>query len=146
MQKIKESIEPQDTPQPGESSGKKPLAEGKSEGLDFHLVDSRQLSVEEILNSDIIDQASIPYYKEVYQDVMAGEDDWAVTKKVKEYADYLENNPDSLISLPPIQIFDGKLYDGAHRLSAIYLLTKLHPNSHWASSKLRVDFYGSNKS
>ena len=45
-----------------------------------------------------------------------------VTEKVKEYAEYMKNNPSSLKNLPPIIAINGKLQDGAHRISALYLL------------------------
>lgn len=124
-------------PQPGESSGKAPLVDG----LNCKLVRSENLSLEEVFNLNTIDQKSIPYYKDVYQDVLKGDLDWAVTKKVKEYADYLVKNPDTLAILPPVQFLDGALHDGAHRLSALYLLSKLYPDSKWPTVKLKIDFY-----
>ncbi len=134
----------EDVPQPGESSGKKPLIEGKNESIECRLISSESMSIDEILNSDSIDKASIPYYEDVYQDILAQEYDWGVTRKVKEYADYLYENPGSLEGLPSIQILDGKLHDGAHRIGAVYLLSRLHPNSQWVSVKLKVDFFKSN--
>ncbi len=138
-------------PQSGESTGKAPLVEGintfdidgRMEQVDCKLFNSEELSIEEILASGTMDQASIPYYKEVYQDVMKGDESWGVTKKVKEYADYLMKNPETISTLPPIQFLDNKLHDGAHRISAIYLLSKLYPNSQWSNIKLKVDFYES---
>lgn len=141
----------EEVPQAGESSGKTPLIDGENifnfngekQEINCRLIDSKDLSLIEILNSEIIKQSSIPYYQEVYQDVVAGEEDWGVTRKVKEYADYLKRHPESIVTLPPIQILDGSLHDGAHRLSTIYLLSKLHPEAKWDSIKLRVDFYQS---
>ena len=136
-------------PQPGESTGKAPLFEGmntvdsngKKEQLNCKLSRSESLSVEEILTSSTVDHTSIPYYQDVYQDIMKGHESWGVTKKVKEYADYLEQNPETVANLPPIQFLNNKLHDGAHRISAVYLLSKLYPNSHWPKIKLKVDFY-----
>jgi len=136
-------------PQPGESTGKAPLVDGlntvdfeeKKQQLNCKLSRSENLSLEEIFTSSAIDQASIPYYQDVYQDILKGDQDWAVTKKVKEYADYLAKNPGTLAILPPIQFLNNKLHDGAHRLSAIFLLSKLYPDSQWPKVKLKVDFY-----
>jgi hypothetical protein len=136
-------------PQPGESSGKKPLLEGtnrietngKIEEINCMLTASENLSLTEILTTEKIDKTSIPYYQEVHQDLLQGDDSWPVTKKVKEYALYLEKNPSTIAALPPLQILNGKLHDGAHRISALYLLAKQNPNSSWANLKVRVDFY-----
>lgn len=138
-------------PQPGPSSGKEPLIDGlnimdfneKKEQHNCKFSNSENLSIEEILTSEKIDQASIPYYQDVYQDILKGDESWEVTKKVKEYADYLLQNPETVAALAPIQFLNNKLHDGAHRISAIYLLSKLHPNSHWPTVKLKIDFYKS---
>jgi hypothetical protein len=138
-------------PQAGESTGNVPLVEGeniidnqgKKEKVVCKLSSSENLSVEELLASAKLDQASIPYYREVLADVEKGDYAWEVTKKVKEYADYLAQHPESAATLPPLQFLNNKLHDGAHRISALYLLAKLHPESPWATAKLKVDFYES---
>jgi len=45
--------------------------------------------------------------------------------------------------LPPIKVIDNKLDDGAHRISAIYLLDQLldRNNPYWDDVQLQVDFY-----
>jgi hypothetical protein len=65
-----------------------------------------------------------------------------VTKKVIEYAEYLQKNPQSVANLPPLVVIDGQLNDGAHRLSAINLLQKrMDPkNPLWKQVKLKVNF------
>lgn len=123
-------------PQSGESSGE-PLAVTEN----YALQSAQQLSLQEILSNPHIDPVSIPYYQEVHQDVLDGRSDWPVTKKVQEYAAYLAAHPETVKTLPPIQIVDGKLKDGAHRISAIYLLSKQFPGAGWDAAKLPVDFY-----
>ncbi len=117
------------------------MADGKKGRLACRLASSDRLSIAELLSSPKIDPSSIPYYQEVYEDVLGGKDDWPVTRKVKEYAGYLMQRPESVADLPPVQFVDGKLHDGAHRISTLYLLSKLHPNSPWPKAKLKVDFY-----
>lgn len=144
-------FEGDEVPQPGESTGRAPLVAGmqsvdfggRIEQLNCILSRSEHLSLEEILTNENIDQGSIPYYREVYDDVMNDNGEWDVTKKVKEYAEYLFQHPETVAALPPIQFLDSKLHDGAHRISAIYLLSKLYPDSLWATIKLKVDFYES---
>ena len=65
-----------------------------------------------------------------------------MTKKVIEYAQYLQKNPQSVANLPPLVVIDGQLNDGAHRLSAINLLQKrMDPkNPLWKQVKLKVNF------
>ena len=64
-------------------------------------------------------------------------------KKVKEYANYMMKNPSSLKTLPPLSVIEGKLNDGAHRISAIYLLKELldSKNDFWKNFKLKTYFY-----
>jgi hypothetical protein len=110
-------------PQLGMSSGK-PISDEEKESMDKYT-------------------EQLPYYKEVLQDVQNKEYDWGVTKKVMEYADYLKKNPESIYNLPPIIIVNGTLQDGAHRLSALYLLQN-HLDSNnplWGDTKLNVEFY-----
>ena len=94
--------------------------------------------------SEILQQVSgIPYYKGVLDDMKKGDESWVVTKKVKEYAEYMKKNPSSLKNLPPIIVIDGKIQDGAHRISAIYLLQNLldPKNDFWKTLKLKVEFW-----
>lgn len=137
VKRLTTDMKTKDIPQPSESTGKAPLIDG----VDGKLLRSENLSLEEIFASSEIDQASIPYYRDVYDDVQKGDFSWGVTKKVKEYADYLAKNPGSLAGLPPVQFLNDKLHDGAHRISALYLLSKLYPDSIWPTVKLKVDFY-----
>jgi hypothetical protein len=121
------------TPQPGESSGApakfKPGTE--PEKIEYFNLDQ------------ILSQVKgIPYYKEVLGDMKKGDESWEVTKKVKEYAEFLKKNPSSLNDLPPIIVIDGKIQDGAHRISAIYLLSNLlDTEGKWNEKKLKVNFY-----
>jgi hypothetical protein len=117
------------------SSGK-PISDEEKESMDKY---TEQLTLNELI--EMLDY--IPYYKEVLQDVQNKEYDWGVTKKVMEYADYLKKNPESIYNLPPIIIVNGTLQDGAHRLSALYLLQN-HLDSNnplWGDTKLNVEFY-----
>jgi len=79
----------------------------------------------------------------VLQDVQNDDYSWGVTEKVMEYAKYLKQNPDSIYNLPPIIIVNGKLQDGAHRISALYLLQNNldMDNPLWSEVKLNVEFY-----
>ena len=125
----------ENVPQPGISSGKA-ISDEEKEGMEKH---TEQLTVNELIN--MLDH--IPYYKEVLQDVLNDDYSWGVTKKVMEYANYLKDNPDSIYNLPPIVIVNGKLQDGAHRISAIYFLQNHldSDNPLWYDTKLNVDFY-----
>jgi membrane glycosyltransferase len=73
------------------------------------------------------------------------DESWEVTKKVKEYAEYMKKNPSSLKNLPSIIVVDGKIQDGAHRISSIYLLQNLldPKNNFWKTLKLKVEFWNS---
>jgi hypothetical protein len=123
----------ENVPLPGKSSakGKEFKSEAKPE--------IKELTVLELLRT----VKGIPYYKEVVDDLKKGDESWEVTKKVKEYAEYMKKNPNSLKDLPPINVIDGKLDDGAHRISAIYLLQNLldPDNSLWKNIKLKTAFY-----
>jgi hypothetical protein len=124
----------EEVPQSGESSGSpakfKPGAEPEK--------------TEFLTLSQILQQVKgIPYYKEVLDDMKKGDESWGVTKKVKEYAEYMKENPSSLENLPPIIVIDGSIQDGAHRISAIYLLQNLldQKNNYWKTVKLKVEFW-----
>jgi len=122
-------------PQPGESSGK-PLSQQE---LDYMDCDTDYLTINEILDGRI---QGIPYYKEVLQDVLNDDYSWGVTKKVAEYARYMKQNPKSLKDLPPIIVVDDVIQDGAHRISAIYLLQKYMDKNNplWNEIELEVKF------
>jgi hypothetical protein len=57
----------------------------------------------------------------------------------------MKKNPSSLKNLPPIIAIDGKIQDGAHRISSIYLLQNLldPKNNFWKTLKLKVEFWNS---
>ena len=126
----------EEAPQSGESSGKP--AQFKP--------GTKPEKIENLTLTQIIQQVEgIPYYKDVLDDVSKGDESWEVTKKVKEYAEYMKKNPSSLNNLPPIIVIDGKLQDGAHRISAIYLLQNLldKNNNFWKNLKLKIEFWNS---
>ena len=101
-----------------------------------------KMTLDEILNSKDIIQSTIPYYKDVIEDWDNKKYTWNVFKQVLKYAKFMKNHSESLKHLPPIQFVDNGLADGAHRISAIYLLQKrLDPNNpFWKNLKLRVEF------
>ena len=119
-------------PQPGESSGAP-----KQFGPDAK-IESRHMTVKQIISSI----PGVPYYNNVVDDWDAKDYSWGVTKKVIEYATYLKDHPESLSQLPPILVLNGKFEDGAHRVSAIWLLQqRMDPkNPLWANAKLNVQF------
>jgi hypothetical protein len=119
-------------PQPGDSSGAPTQF-----GSDVK-VETRQMTAKEIIASI----PGVPYYNNVVDDWDAKDLSWNVTKKVIEYATYLKQHPESLSQLPPIQVLNGKFKDGAHRVSAIWLLqNRMDPkNPLWANAKLNVQF------
>ena len=119
-------------PQPGPSSGAP-----KQFGPDAD-IQTRQMTVKEIISSI----PGVPYYNNVVDDWDAKDYSWGVTKKVIEYATYLKNHPESLSKLPPIIVLNGKFEDGAHRVSAIWLLQqRMDPkNPLWKSAKLNIQF------
>ena len=84
----------------------------------------------------------VPYYNNVVDDWDAKDYSWGVTKKVIEYATYLKDHPESLAKLPPAIVLNGKFEDGAHRVSAIWLLQqRMDPkNPLWKNAKLNVQF------
>lgn len=119
-------------PQPGPSSGAP-----KQFGPDAK-IETRQMTVKQIISSI----PSVPYYNNVVDDWDAKDYSWGVTKKVIEYATYLKDHPESLAKLPPAIVLNGKFEDGAHRVSAIWLLQqRMDPkNPLWANAKLNVQF------
>ena len=119
-------------PQPGPSSGAP-----KQFGPDAK-IETRQMTVKDIISS----VPGVPYYNNVVDDWDAKDYSWGVTKKVIEYATYLKDHPESLAKLPPAIVLNGKFEDGAHRVSAIWLLQqRMDPkNPLWANAKLNVQF------
>jgi GNAT superfamily N-acetyltransferase len=122
----------EDVPQPGPSSGAP-----KQFGPEATIV-TKQMTAKEIISS----VPGVPYYNNVVDDWDAKDYSWGVTKKVIEYATYLKDHPESLAKLPPVLVLNGKFEDGAHRLSAVWLLQqRMDPkNPLWASAKLNVQF------
>lgn len=119
-------------PQPGESSGKAKQFNPNAK------VQTKAMTLDQILAT----VKGIPYVNNVVDDWDAKDYSWNVTKKVIEYAQYLKKNPQSVANLPPLVVIDGRLDDGAHRLSAINLLQKrMDPkNPLWKQAKLKVNF------
>jgi len=119
-------------PQPGPSSGAP-----KQFGSDAK-IQTRQMTVKDIISS----VPGVPYYNNVVDDWDAKDYSWGVTKKVIEYATYLKDHPESLAKLPPAIVLNGKFEDGAHRVSAIWLLQqRMDPkNPLWKNAKLNVQF------
>jgi hypothetical protein len=122
----------EDVPQPGASSGAP-----KQFGPDAK-IQTKQMTVKEIIASI----PGLPYYNNVIDDWDAKDYSWNVTKKVIEYATYLKDHPESLAKLPPILVLNGKFEDGAHRVSAIWLLQQRmdRKNPLWVNAKLNVQF------
>jgi hypothetical protein len=119
-------------PQPGASSGAP-----KQFGPDAK-IETKQMTVKQIISSI----PGVPYYNNVVDDYDAKDYSWGVTKKVLEYATYLKDHPESLSQLPPILVLNGKFEDGAHRVSAIWLLQQRidTKNPLWTNAKLNVKF------
>ena len=119
-------------PKPGPSSGAP-----KQFGADAQ-IQNRQMTVKDIISSI----PGVPYYNNVVDDWDAKDYSWGVTKKVIEYATYLKDHPESLAKLPPAIVLNGKFEDGAHRVSAIWLLQqRMDPkNPLWKNAKLNVQF------
>jgi hypothetical protein len=122
----------EDIPQPGQSSGKAKEFNPNAK------IQTKEMTLDQILTT----VKGIPYVNNVVDDWDAKDYSWGVTKKVIEYAQYLQKNPQSVANLPPLVVIDGKLDDGAHRLSAINLLQKrMDPkNPVWKQVKLKVNF------
>jgi hypothetical protein len=119
-------------PQPGPSSGAP-----KQFGPDAE-IQTRQMTAKDIIKS----VPGVPYYNNVIDDWDAKDYSWGVTKKVIEYATYLKQHPETLSKLPPAIVLNGKFEDGAHRVSALWLLQqRMDPkNPLWANAKLNVQF------
>ena len=119
-------------PQPGPSSGAPTKFAPGTE------IETKKMTAKEIISSI----PDVPYYNNVVDDYDAKDFGWDVTKKVIEYAKYLKQHPESLKKLPPIQVLNGKFKDGAHRVSAIWLLQQRmdSKNPLWSNAKLDVQF------
>lgn len=119
-------------PQPGESSGKPAIFKPDAK------ITKKYLTVDEILKQ----VNGVPYYKEVIEDYDNNDKSWPVANKVIEYAKFMYDNPNQLQSLPPVIVIDGKLQDGAHRISAIYLLKERldKTSARWPNLRLEVLF------
>jgi len=122
----------ENVPQKGKSSGD--AKKWKSDDI----VIKKDMTLDEILNNI----KDVPYYKDVVDDYDKEEYSWEVTKKVVEYAEHLKKHPESIANLPPIIVVDEELQDGAHRISAIYLLRERmdKQNPLWNKLKLKVEF------
>lgn len=122
----------EDVPQPGPSSGAP-----KKFGPDAK-IQTRPMTAKRIISSI----PDVPYYNNVVDDWDAKDYSWGVTKKVIEYATYLKQHPETLSRLPPVIVLNGKFEDGAHRVSALWLLQqRMDPkNPLWANAKLNVQF------
>ena len=66
-----------------------------------------------------------------------------LTNKCVEYALFLKQNIKYIFDLPPLIIVNGGFCDGAHRLSAIHLLSEYYDsdNFRWNKFRFKVDFY-----
>jgi hypothetical protein len=119
-------------PQPGVSSGKPAIFKPDAKPI------KKYLTVNEIVSQ----VQGVPYYKEVIQDFDNNDKSWDVANKVIEYAKFMFDNHNKLKLLPPVIVIDGKLQDGAHRISAINLLKERldKANALWHNLKLEVLF------
>jgi len=132
MDKMKKGVA-EGVPQPGPSSGAP-----KQFGSDAK-IQTRKMTVGQIISSI----PGVPYYNNVVDDWDAKDyHSWNVTEKAIEYAEYFKKHPESLAQLKPIIVLNGKFEDGAHRVSAIWLLQqRMDPkNPLWANFKLNVQF------
>ena len=135
QQALKNKAQPvaEGVPQPGESSGApKNFGPGAK-------IETRQMTVTQLISA----VPGVPYYRHVVDDWDAKDyNSWNVTTKTIEYATYLRDHPESLTQLPPILVLNGKFEDGAHRVSAIWLLQQRMDtkNPIWANAKLNVQF------
>ncbi len=121
-----------EAPQAGESSGKPAIFKPDAKPL------KKYLTVDQIFQ----EVQGIPYYKEIVEDFDNKDYSWPVYQKVYEYAEHMYKNRNSLANLPPVIVVDGKLQDGAHRISALYLLQNRldRTNAFWKNTKLEVLF------
>ena len=119
--------------QPGETSGKPAMFNPNAQPV------TKLLTVNEILKSI----HGIPYWNNIIEDYDNKDYSWPVFTQVLKYANFMKENPNSINNMPPIIVIDGKLQDGAHRISAINLLKDRidSENSFWSTSKLKVNFY-----
>ena len=99
---------------------------------------TRQMTVQDIISS----VPGVPYYNNVVDDWDAKDYSWCVTKKVIEYASYFRDHPETVEQVPPAIVLNGQFEDGAHRVSAIWLLQqRMDPdNPRWGNAKLNVQF------
>ena len=120
------------TPLPGESSGSPATYKNGVKPI------IRMMSASQIIK----EVKDVPYYNNVVDHYSNNDTSWPVTTKVLEYAHYLKANPLSIKNLPPIIVVDGRLQDGAHRISAVWLLgQRLDPkNPLWQHNILKVEF------
>ena len=81
----------------------------------------------------------IPYYNNVVDDYDIKDYTWEVTQKTLQYAHNFQANPDEIDNLPPIYVVNGSLKDGAHRISAVYLLQERF-DIFWKDVRLKVKF------
>ena len=127
-------------PQSYEGSGKPVLYKSNTTPI------TKMMSAQEIVGGQhgIV---GVAYYNNVVDDYDAGDNSWAVTQQVLKYANYLKHHPETVKNLPPIIIVDGKLQDGSHRTSAIWLLSqRLDPNNPlWKGKILKVEFVTSDQ-
>jgi 5-methylcytosine-specific restriction endonuclease McrA len=128
---LEEVLKNSNVPKPGNTSGSPQSYHGNCQ--------KRRMSASDILKKC----RGVVYYKEVWDDYRKKDFTWDVTKKVVEYAEYLKTHPQSVKNLPPIEVLDGTLKDGSHRLSALFLLSKTE-NSNWLNTVLNVDWWTSN--
>ena len=124
----------ENVPQKGISSG-----DAKKWKSDDKVI-KKDMTLDEILNNI----EGVEYYKAVVDDYDYDKEkySWPVTEKVVEYAEHFKKHPESIANLPPIIVVDGKLKDGSHRISAIYLLRERmdKQNPFWNELKLKVEF------
>jgi len=83
--------------------------------------------------------------REIRKDFLEGNRDWDVFRQVEIYANFLKENPQSIYYMPPLQVVDNGLFDGGHRVSAVYLLKNFleKENNFWKSIKIKVEFWRS---
>lgn len=125
-------IETYEIPQTGMSSGKPAVFKKDAE------IEEKYLTLAQILE----EINNIPYYKEIIEDYDNKDYGWEVYKKAFEYATSFKEHPESIRNMPPIIVVDGKLQDGAHRISALHLVQKRldKDNPFWKNVKLKVQF------
>lgn len=73
---------------------------------------------------------NIAYLKDIKEiDAVSDHPDanWDVYKNIKRMQKRLESNKDLIATLPPIQIYNDAVIDGAHRLNALCLMSQKDP-------------------